>query len=49
MYKLTSWFTPVIQTSFSEYRDFATISSSIRVSAWNSLFSQTPKILYEQN
>lgn len=29
-------------TSLSEYRDRATISKSIRVSAWNSFFSALP-------
>lgn len=31
-----------LHTSLSEYKDLATISSSIRVSAWNSFFSESP-------
>lgn len=36
----------LILTSFSEYKDLATISNNIRVSAWNSNFSEKLKIMY---
>ena len=40
--KSKSCFMTSILTSLSEYKDLATMSNSMRVSAWNSLFSVGP-------